>query len=330
MSIQHAKWFKISGIAVVSLLLLETILRWGMGLGSPPLLQSDEDIGYLFQPDQDLLRFGNRIMINRFSQRSDQVDAQPASGTLRILVVGDSVSWGGVQVDQTETYPEQMRHLLAKQLQRPVEVLNASAASWGIGNLKAYLHRYGTLGARLVILQIGTEDLYQPKSQGDFVGKSPFMPDRKPPCALCELFSRYILTGFAKADAIPGFQSYRFAQEQFDRNMDEFQDVVNWVRGQGAEVVVLHTAFLDEILQNGTVKEHLPADARARFFEVCASMQVPVFNLIDAWKNQAFVADCFRDDIHLTAEGDRQVAEGLSAFMQRKVLNKLTASERNP
>jgi hypothetical protein len=42
------------GLAV----LVEIGLRVTMGLGTPPLLQADSTIGYLFQANQDVERFG--------------------------------------------------------------------------------------------------------------------------------------------------------------------------------------------------------------------------------------------------------------------------------
>ena len=56
------------------LCLFELSLRYFWGLGNPPLLDKDPRIGYVFRPGQDLYRFGNRVVINRFSQRSDDTD----------------------------------------------------------------------------------------------------------------------------------------------------------------------------------------------------------------------------------------------------------------
>ena len=109
------------------------------------------------------------------------------------MVVGDSVTFGGVLTPHDETFPERLRASLEAKLKKPFEVLNASAGGWAIGNELAYLERFGNLQSELVIWQIGSHDLLQPKSTGEAVGVHPQMPAERPFCATTELFSRYIV-----------------------------------------------------------------------------------------------------------------------------------------
>ena len=49
----------------------ELFSRLYLGLGDPPLCIADQEIDYLFAPNQDCNRFGNRILYNNVSMRSD-------------------------------------------------------------------------------------------------------------------------------------------------------------------------------------------------------------------------------------------------------------------
>ena len=165
---------------VVIVCIFEFALRFFWGFGNPPLLQKDSEIGYLFRPNQDVYRFGNRIIINRYSQRSEDTTEKPEDGVTRLMVVGDSVTFGGVLIPQAETFPDKLRRLLGTKLDKRFEVLNASAGSWGIGNELAYLERFGTLHSEAVIWQIGSHDLLQRMSTGEGVGVDPQMPAERP------------------------------------------------------------------------------------------------------------------------------------------------------
>jgi len=86
------------GAVLTAALLVEIGLRVALGLGTSPLLQADSTIGYLFQANQDLDRFGNRVQINGVHQRSEPPSNRPDSSLLRVLVLGDSVIGGSALV----------------------------------------------------------------------------------------------------------------------------------------------------------------------------------------------------------------------------------------
>ncbi|NJO21315.1 MAG: SGNH/GDSL hydrolase family protein, partial [Spirulinaceae cyanobacterium RM2_2_10] len=169
----------------------EFALRWGFGLGNPVLLQADPALGYRFQPDQDLRRFGNRIRYNQYSQRSEPPLEPRSPDQARILLTGDSVLNGGTLADQSETIPAYMAAIWTAQGQS-VELLNASAGSWGLGNQLAYLQTFGFFDSDLLIIFVGTHDLVQPTSTSAVVGNHPDFPSRRPLLAWQELWTRYL------------------------------------------------------------------------------------------------------------------------------------------
>ena len=120
-----------SCVVVVGLLaLLEATCRL-VGLGEMPAVHQDisnwdrqwKSDFYVFDPSRVDPRFG----INRDGLRDHEHEVEVAEGTLRVVCLGDSVTYGyGVAVDQS--YPS---HLRAELNQRAsVEVFNVALPGW--------------------------------------------------------------------------------------------------------------------------------------------------------------------------------------------------------
>ena len=109
----------------------EVISQKIIGLGTPPLYVSYEGMDYKLKPNQDIFRFRNRVVINNASMRSSgNIQNMPEPGKSRILIFGDSVLFGGSQMDQEDIATS----LLGKKLKNKYEIFNVSAGSWGPGN----------------------------------------------------------------------------------------------------------------------------------------------------------------------------------------------------
>ncbi|HEY9609734.1 MAG TPA: SGNH/GDSL hydrolase family protein [Allocoleopsis sp.] len=192
-------------VLVGSCLLLEVGLRLLFGFGNPLLYLADAEIGYLLAPNQRTRRFGNRIAINEYSMRSSTITNTRPTSTLRVLLLGDSVANGASWTDQNRTISALMTTQLElavrvasdessighKPFER-VEVLNASANSWGPRNELGYLKRFGSFEAQAIVLLLNTDDLFAAAPTSDPVGRAPNYPNRKPPYALAEVYTRYL------------------------------------------------------------------------------------------------------------------------------------------
>ena len=294
-------------------LLVEIGLRVALGLGTPPLLQADSTIGYLFQANQDLHRFGNRVQINGVHQRSEPLSNRPDSSLLRVLFLGDSVTWGGVLVDQADTYPEVFEVRMDSACTLPVEALNASAGSWGIGNLKAYVERFGTFDSDVVVLQIGSHDLLQEASDASPVGEHPAFPTENPWMAIQELVTRYLWPRYVRPlltdpQPAPTATDSTAQAAQFARNMDALGDLVRTIRAAEARPLLLHTPDRNEVV--GTKDQYASKYAayRPRFLALADSLTVPVVNLKQSWK-EVDASAYFRDGVHLSIRGNEVIGD---------------------
>lgn len=185
-----------SGIGLLAgLALLEAVARFGLGLGDPPLSIPDSEIDYLFAPNQNCRRFGNRVVYNNVSMRMERdITGSPRPGQRRILLVGDSVVNGGVLTDQADLASTLLDGDL--RAQGAGDVCNISAGSWGPMNYAAYFRKYGTFGATDLVLEVTAHDLWEDdprQSAGCSVGKDVSSPDRKPLLACWEGFTRYLV-----------------------------------------------------------------------------------------------------------------------------------------
>lgn len=167
----------------------ELVARFVLGLGDPPLVQSDPQIEYLYKPSRSYHRFGNRIWFNSYSMRSDEFSVHKSDPTeFRVMVIGDSIINGGAWTDQSQIATELLRKRLHERLGRPVVVGNISAASWGPPNQLAYIKRFGLFDADIVIIVLGSEDYGDVPTFGPLGSDA---PEHSPIFALQEAIPRY-------------------------------------------------------------------------------------------------------------------------------------------
>jgi lysophospholipase L1-like esterase len=308
--------------------ILEILLRLGFGLGNPVLVQSDPQTGYRFQPNQHLSRFGKAIAYNQYSQRSEAIAPQKPPNTLRILMTGDSVLNGGTPIAQTETISELLKAQLSKNGQS-VEVLNASAGSWGIGNQLGYLRKFGFFDSDLLILQIGTHDLTQPTSTSERVGTDPNYPEHPPLLAIQELWTRYLFPRlelkFNQTPPPPEIPLSENTDAQFHENLELLQKILAIARQNNTPVVVLYTPNWTNVLPQPSQPPY-----KAEFVSLLTAMQVPIIDLHAAWSNQpkTLVETYFRDSVHLTVAGNQAAAKLLVESQKLVNLSSLLDGKR--
>ena len=197
-------WLSGAGAVLALLLAGEAIARWGLGLGDPPLYEAHPQLEYRLKPLQDVRRFHNRVAINAYGMRSAPLTPEPAPHTRRILLFGDSVLFGGSQLDQPLIASERLPALLASaapagKAKPRLEIANISAGSWGPGNWLAWARLYGFLGASDVLLLLSNHDA---RDNPTFAPLDANHPERRPASALVELLQRYLWP--RAAERLPG------------------------------------------------------------------------------------------------------------------------------
>lgn len=304
------------GVPALALASGEVVARLWLGLGDPPLSVADPEIEYLFKPGE-YHRFGNTIRINSRHMRSEELsDARSDPRELRILVMGDSVVNGGALTDQRDLATEILRTRLAAATGRPVAVGNVSAGSWGPGNLLAYVKKFGLFDADMVFIVLNSDDVGDNPTGRPVVGVDPGFPDRPPPLALVEGFSRYLLprlkasghpaAGPAPATA-PAPENQAVSAEAAARSFHDLEALVGRIRERCPTVVIVLSPKRGE----ATGTDSPGRDAIRRF---AADAGLPLLDLSAPFGDAIGRGeDPYRpgDPIHPNELGQRLIADAL-------------------
>lgn len=293
-------------VLVVGLLVgIEWGLRSLFGFGNPLIYIGDEEIGYLLAPNQSTRRLGNRIEINEYSMRSEPIQKTPLPSTLRILLVGDSIANGGWWTDQQNTISSLIMASLPPQSNyEQIEVLNASANSWGPRNELAYLQKFGNFQAQIIVLLINTDDLFATAPTSLPVGRDRNYPDRKLPLAILEVIQRYLV----KQKPIPELAEIQ--QEGGDRvgiNLEAIGKVKDFAQENNSKFLLVMTPLLREIGQPGPRDYEIVA--RQRLNDFTQKQQIKYVDFLVELNSIENPQSAYQDNIHFNLKGNQLVSK---------------------
>ncbi|HDH06683.1 MAG TPA: hypothetical protein ENH01_13455 [Nitrospirae bacterium] len=118
---------------VVVLVIIEITLKligWGQIVGFLP----NEEWGYLMKPSQTASSYGHPVNINGLGLRGPEIDQKKREGVLRILFVGDSITYGGVKIKEEKLFCRIVEYLLNNNDDLRAESINVSAPGWSPQN----------------------------------------------------------------------------------------------------------------------------------------------------------------------------------------------------
>lgn len=296
------------------LIILEVGLRLLVGFGNPLIYIAEQEIGYRLAPNQRTRRFGNLIVINEYSMRSPAISLKRATSTLRVLLVGDSVANGAWWIDQKQTISALMTTQLKLSVGEDfefVEVLNASAKSWGPQNELAYLKHFGSFEAQVIVLLINTDDLLASAPTSIPVGRDRNYPNCKPLCALAEVFQRY----FLPAPFVPEMQVMNAeAGDKVSYNLEAIRQIKILANAADAQFLLALTPRLWEIGKSGSRDYEMKA--RMRLNELIKKQQITYLDFLTEFKSNKTPEVLYGDTIHLSPQGNQKVSEGITRALQ--------------
>jgi lysophospholipase L1-like esterase len=297
--------------AIIGLFVVTEIgLRLLFGFGNPLTYIGDQKIGYLLTPSQRTRRFGNRIEINQYSMRGANIQQTPLPSSLRILLLGDSIANGGWWTDQENTISNLMMGSLTSQVSRisenitQVEVLNASANSWGPRNELAYLERFGSFGSKAIVLLINTDDLFSTTPTSLQVGRDRNYPSQKPPLALTEILNRYIV----KQKPIPGLKEIQ--NESGDRvgsNLEAISKIQEFTRENKALFLLAMTPLKREIGEPGPRDYEIKE--RQRLKEFTQTKGIIYIDFLPIFNSSQNPETLYHDHIHFNLQGNKLISQ---------------------
>ncbi len=177
-------------LALATVIVGEFALRKLWGFGEMTILfREDPLFEYIAQPNQDKTRFGNRVVYNEHSMRSLPIQD---SDKCVVLGFGDSVINGGTLTDQDSLATTIVEERLKRENGDGFRFLNISAGSWGPDNCAAYLDKFGSFDAKMIVLFVSSHDAYDNMTFEKTVGVSQSYPDEPYPLAILEVIDRYL------------------------------------------------------------------------------------------------------------------------------------------
>ena len=282
----------------------ECFLRLALGLGNPVLIAPDAACEYILKPDQDLHRFFVHTHINHFGMRSDEIPASRKPGTLRLMFVGDSVTYGTSHVDQKDIFSEILRRELPSIVHRSVEVFNASASAWAPSNEVSFVRSRGTFDSDLVFLVLNSGDLGQPRSTISSTGDD--LQLRRPSSAISELYTRAIKPRLfhetPRQDA--GDNVNDDAKDTIHANLGELERLNSFVRSKHAVLVIVYIPFQKQISTSG------PPSARI-LEEWTQSRRVPFMDISSAIAPHTIEELSLDGGYHFNTQGHRVIADAI-------------------
>lgn len=280
----------------------ELLARFALGLGDPPLFMKDDAIEYVLKPGT-YHRFGHTIHINRWSQRSPDIEAKKSDpAELRVLVIGDSVVNGGALLDDSQIATSLLENALRTRFARPVRVLNISAGSWGPQNQLAYLEKLGTFDADAAVIVWSSHDAWDVPR---FDGLREDQPEQRPPLALVELITRYTLPRL-RPSAAPAPAP---TNNDFDRATESAIKLVGFLKFANIPLAVVLHETRAEI--EGKQSRDLSLDrGRREMRDAIDACGMPYVLTRDRLAPALARGErVFQDDIHPTASGQKLLAE---------------------
>lgn len=270
------------------------------GFANAPLYKASDKYEYICEPNQDMMRFGSHVHYNSYSQRSEE----PDTTKVRILGLGDSVIYGGVQIDQDD---------IATSLftaETGMQMLNISAGSWRPDNCAAYIKEQGLFGAKAMFLVVSSHDAHDNMDFQPTVGVHPSYSDHNYWCAYAELFDRYLIPRL--------FPSLK------KKALDPDQQVLNAMSKDGTGIHKNGKLFNPGFDELKTIADsaniplivYLHADAQelanqqydAQGNEIIAWAKANHVKLVNELEYH-FVKNDYRDGIHLNKKGQRRLAD---------------------
>lgn len=151
-------------LTMVALLGLAELILRVEGFGPNAVVYVlDPLAGYFPAPNQNHVRYGGRVIVNRLGMRAPEYSEEKPEGVFRVLMIGDSTLWGGSYVDQDELYARIVDRKLNDLGEGKIEVLNMGVNGWGPLHERGYIEQFGAFGADLVLIHMPYDDIDRDK-----------------------------------------------------------------------------------------------------------------------------------------------------------------------
>lgn len=302
-----AKTYSIFLILTVGVLISELALRTAFGFCDNVLVQEDENMEYIAQPNQNRKIMGSNVIYNEYSMRSNNI----LEGAIKILGMGDSVINGGVRIDQKDLATDILTSDLTAALQYKTQVLNIAYKSWGPDNVYAYLEKYGNFDADILFLVVSSHDAFDNMTFKKIVGRDTNYPNRQYTFAYSEIFDRFIMPKFVKYFEPMKMRTIGSSKPQSKIKFNTgFEDILSYSQNNKIPLIIYLHPELSEV-NKGSYNDEGKMIIE---FAKTNGIQI-VYGLKGANPSQ------YRDNIHLNERGQRYISRILLPVLKQHLIS---------
>ncbi|QMW03977.1 hypothetical protein [Spirosoma foliorum] len=276
---------------ILILLLIEIVLRY-YGFHQFPLFEENKNYEYIHKPNQNTLIYRNKFITNEYSMRSNPVSKYDS---LVVLLIGDSVLNGTNQVDQDSLASTILEDTLKKSFNKNVRVLNVSSYTWGPDNVYSYLKSHGTFNADIIVSINNSGDAYDNMTFEPIVGLNPSMPSENYTLAIIS----FMLKEFKVFQNCVLYSKSNLNASKTGKFNKGFQQINDLALRLNIPLLVYMHASREEISLD---KYNEDGKKIISFFK--ENNREVICDINYTLKNE-----CYLDDIHLSAKGQRFMGE---------------------
>jgi len=287
--------------------LLEIALR-GIGLTNLVLYADDPETGYRIKPGQTARYLDNRIQINAWGVRDARTFEQKNEAVLRVLVLGDSVTWGGLREPQENLFTS-----ILEDKSPGSEVINAGVNGFSVAQMVAlYQAHLSGLEPDIVLVIAIPRDFTRPP-QSRLVRESVSFPRKRPRFAVpvaIEIFrfiaqTRWGWNWLALPPATEPVGPALEKEECLRRNLDALVAFALEMKDP-RQVLFVMAPYLKT-----PINEELPTAA-------LETLHARGVRTVDLNERIRVEPELFVDGVHLSSYGHRKLAEELALLLRAK------------
>ena len=242
---------------LAGLFLAEFALRT-MGFGNPIVYRTNSAYRFAPRPDQrvERRRWGGRraTTINESGYRS--TESWKKNAAFKVLWLGDSVTWGGTYIDDTETFAELSCGRIEVATGLEVVCANGGVNAYGVDNIVSRLH-YDRAGAdaNVVVVVVSWKNFFRSKSS---IGGNPFLTyaPPSPVRALREVAANASARLLVKLQWSPGLSCddpYRMAVVR--KSLAELLQVLRKKQDEGKTVLLARYVEAREVEEHNNTRK---------------------------------------------------------------------------
>jgi lysophospholipase L1-like esterase len=292
----------------------------------------DRQLGFCLAPDYDQDEpfpeapgGAYRIRTNLLGLRDERPLVPKAQGSLRVLVVGDSMTFGH-GVERNQAFPAVLEKYLGSELQVPLDVVNCGVTCWGQREEVAFIqHRAPDLKPDLVLIEFtvandildnlryedGPGDLVPDRHLGDDLAEHPLLDN-----PLASTSRAYRLLAWNVGRHVI---RYRAMMEpwRIERTLDLLRKGRDASRELGAKFAVViaptivqtESSLAESILKTRRINDAILAGCKAD--GIPAFDPLPLLQKANLGGKKCY----FARDMHWNAEGHAVVGEALAPWI---------------